>query len=82
MTRNFRTEDEGKRVVSADGETIGTCRSCRGDTAHVEPDASLERTLRQRLGWSNEGRETYPLKNTLVDRISDDEIRLRRPPNP
>jgi hypothetical protein len=81
MPRTFRTEDEGKRVVSADGERVGTCQECRGDTARVEPETDLAGTFRQRLGWPNDERETYRLSNSLVDRVGEEEIRLRRPPN-
>jgi hypothetical protein len=81
MARHFEADDVGKRVVSVDGDPVGTCRECRGDTAAIAPNTDVGRTLRQRLGWPDDGRETYQLKNTMVDRITDDEIRLRRPPN-
>jgi hypothetical protein len=80
VARHFQTEDEGKRVVTADGETVGTCRECRTDRAYVEPDTNLGRTFRQRLGWATEDDETYRLPHSMVDRIGEEEIRLRRPP--
>lgn len=76
MARNFRSEDEGKSVVSADGDEIGTVERVSGSTAHVKPAADLSQSIRRRLGWSEEDQETYHLENSQVERITDDEIQL------
>lgn len=78
MVRDFMSEDEGKRVVTADGDTIGMVKSTSGSTAHVTPDEDLSQSIRRRLGWTEEGEETYRLQTSNVDRIDDDEIRLKR----
>lgn len=78
MTRNFRSEDEGKRVVTADGDEIGTIEQASGSMAHVKPSANLSQSVRRRLGWAEEGEETYELQTTNVDSIESDEIRLKK----
>jgi hypothetical protein len=78
MVRNFNSEDEGKRVVTADGDMIGTVKQTSGSSAHVEPDENLSSSTRRRLGWTEEGEETYRLKKSNVDRITDDEIHLKK----
>lgn len=72
----FSPEDEGKRVVTADGDTVGTVRSVEGSMAHIQADADLSRSVRRRLGWTEENAETYQLRTSNVDDI-DDEIRLK-----
>lgn len=78
MARNFDSDDEGKSVVTADGDTVGTVESTSGSTAHVKPDSNLTQSVRRRLGWTEEGEETYSLEKSKVDRITDDEIRLKQ----
>ena len=78
MARDFNSEDEGKRVVTADGDTIGTIEQASGASAHVAPDEDLSRGTRRRLGWTAEGEETYQLQKSKVNRITDTEVRLRR----
>ena len=70
------TEDvEGKPVVH-DGETVGIVTEVENGTAFVEPDPGLTEKLRGKLGWSDD-EDAYPLQEAAVDRITDDEIRLR-----
>jgi hypothetical protein len=76
MVRDFKSEDEGKRVLTADGKMVGRVERVSGSSAHVEPDEDLSRSVRRRLGWTEEGRDTYRLRKANVDSITDDEIRL------
>ncbi|MFB6142826.1 MAG: hypothetical protein ABEJ30_05730 [Halorientalis sp.] len=78
MPRDFRAEDEGKRVVTADGDTVGMVDRASGTTARIRADQGLSRSIRRRLGWTEEGEETYRLQKSRVDRITDDEIRLKK----
>ncbi|SHH02155.1 hypothetical protein SAMN05443636_1639 [Halobaculum gomorrense] len=78
MVRNFRAEDEGKRVMTADGDEIGTIEQTAGSTAHVKPAMNLSQSVRRRLGWAEEGEETYELRTSKVDDIGADEIRLKQ----
>jgi len=78
IVRDFNSDDEGKRVVTADGDMIGTIEEASGASAHVAPDEDLSRGTRRRLGWTEEGEETYQLQKSKVNRITDTEVRLRR----
>lgn len=77
MTRDFSSDDEGKRVVTADGDEVGTVEQTAGSMAHIRPNENLSRSVRRRLGWSEEGEETYELETSNVEEITDDEIRLK-----
>lgn len=77
MVRNFRSEDEGKHVRTSDGDMVGTIDSASGSRAHVRPDEDLSRSTRRRLGWTEEGEETYEIRTSHVEQISDDEVHLK-----
>jgi len=77
MVRNFRNSDEGKKVMTADGEMIGTVERIRGDEAHVRPDTGLSQSVRETLGWTDESEEMYPLRHESVEQIAGDEIHLK-----
>lgn len=78
MVRNFRDEDEGKRVVTADGDEIGTIEQVSGSMAHVKPASNLSQSVRRRLGWAEEGEDTYELQTSKVDNIASNEIKLKK----
>ncbi|MBX0296253.1 hypothetical protein [Haloarcula nitratireducens] len=77
MVRNFRSEDEGKHVMTADGDMVGTIERASGGTAHVKPDSGLSGSIRRKLGWTDESEETYSLEKANVDKINDDGIHLK-----
>jgi flavin-dependent dehydrogenase len=77
MPRDFESEDEGKRVVTADGDAVGTVESTSGSAAMITADEGLSRSVRRRLGWTEEDETEYRLETSKVDRITDDEIRLK-----
>ncbi|GAA0202958.1 hypothetical protein ACFFOL_17220 [Halobaculum roseum] len=78
MVRNFRAEDEGKRVITADGDEIGTIEKTSGSMAHVKPTSNLSQSVRRRLGWAEEGEDTYELRTSKVDDIGSNEIKLKK----
>ena len=78
MCANFSDDDEGKRVVNADGEEIGIVENVHGSTVHVNPDPGVTDTIRSKLGWGDADEETYELDESNVESITDDEIRLGR----
>lgn len=79
MARNKLTEaDEGKTVVNADGDNVGMISGFRGGTAYVNPDPDLADSIMSKLGWTDVHRDDYPLDESKVETITDDEIRLRR----
>jgi len=77
MVREFRTSDEGKTVVTADGDEVGTVQKIDENMAHVQPKGSLSRSIRRRLGWAEDDQDVYEVQHDRVERISDDEIHLK-----
>ncbi|WP_336035056.1 hypothetical protein [Halobacterium yunchengense] len=76
MVRAFDSSDEGKRVVTKDGDTIGKITQVQGDEAHVEPERGLADSIRQRLGMGDKDDEMYVLAHDEVDSISENRVRL------
>jgi len=76
MVRDFDSSDEGKRVMTADGDVVGTVEMIRGGNAHVKPDTGLSQSMRRRLGWPEQGEDTYRLQKSNVHEITDDGIHL------
>ena len=77
MVRDFTPEDEGMDVFTTDDEKVGTIEKVKGNIAHVEPEQDLSRSLRRRLGWTDEGMSSYELSTEHVERIDDDGIYLK-----
>lgn len=70
--------DEGKRVVNANGDTIGIVSGVRNGRAYVDPDPGISEKFMSKLGWENIDEDDYPLVESKIDTITDDEIRLKR----
>lgn len=77
MARNFKSSDEGMDVFTADGDHVGTVERASGATAHIKPHSGLSRSMRRRLGWTEEGEDTYRLKKDHVKSIDEDGIHLK-----
>ncbi|MFW5937986.1 MAG: hypothetical protein ACOCSN_03500 [Halanaeroarchaeum sp.] len=77
MVREFRNSDEGKTVVTADGDEVGKIERIQGDMAHVRPEESLSRSIRRRLGWAEDDQDVYEIDHSSVERIADDEVHLK-----
>lgn len=77
MVREFTAGDEGKTVVTADGDEVGTIEKIDRNMAHVRPDGSLARSIRRRLGWAEEDEDVYEIEHSRVSNISGDEVRLK-----
>ncbi|MGM0592893.1 MAG: PRC-barrel domain containing protein [Halobacteriota archaeon] len=78
MSAHFSDEDEGKRVVNANGDEIGMIQTVSGGQAHVDPDPDMTDTIKSKLGWGDADEETYALDADDVEEIGDDEIHLRQ----
>lgn len=78
MVRDFKSSDEGMTVMTADGDEVGMVERVAGSRAHIKPSASLDRSTRRRLGWTEEGEETYQLQKSKVQKIDDDGIHLKK----
>lgn len=77
-TQTITEKDEGKRVVDSNGNKVGLVSGVRGGTAYVDPDPGIGDTILSKLGWDNIDDDDYPLNTSEIDRITDDEIRLKR----
>lgn len=77
MVRNFKPEDEGKAVMTKDGETVGTVEQTTGAEIHVKPEGGLSQSIRRRLGWAEKDADTYSVQKSNVEEITDDGIRLK-----
>ena len=78
MARNHVTdEDQGKRVVDTHGQKIGIISEVRSGTAYVNADPGLADIIRSKLGWSDADQEDYPLEQSRIHAITDDEVRLK-----
>lgn len=73
----FVDDDEGKRVVSSDGEEVGIITEVRRGTAYVDPDPNVFETLKSKLNWAKADEDTYPLSADQVREVTDDEVRLQ-----
>lgn len=78
MVRDFESSDEGMEVFTADGDMVGTVDSASGSTAHIRPAEGISRSIRRRLGWTEEGEETYRLRKSEVKNIDDEGIHLKK----
>jgi hypothetical protein len=77
MVRAFRSDDEGRTVMTADGDAIGSVEAVEDDSVHVKPTAALSQSTRQKLGWTDENEEMYALDHGMVEKIDDAGIHLR-----
>ncbi|PSP64206.1 hypothetical protein BRC77_04520 [Halobacteriales archaeon QH_8_64_26] len=68
--------DEGKTVLRADDEQVGTIDRVEHGTAYIDAEEGLLEGLKSMLG--DEGDGTYSLVGTDVEEITDEEVRLRR----
>lgn len=78
MARKFTKKDKGKRVVNADGDRIGIVSGVRSGTAYVDPDPGIGDRILSKLGWDDIDEDDYPLENSRIATITNDEIRLKR----
>ena len=76
MDQPLTEDDEGKQVVTRDGETVGTVRKVDQGVLHVEPSADLSERVRERLDWGDRQSDDYTLQETEVEETTDREVRL------
>lgn len=77
-TANLSEDDEGKRLVTTDGEEVGMIAEVRGGTAYVEPDPGMFDSIKAKLDWGDAGDDTYPVGPDEITEVTDDEVRLRQ----
>lgn len=64
--------------MTKDGETVGTVSKASEMELHVEPQTGLSKSIRRRLGWAEQDQDTFSVSQSNVERITDDEIRLKK----
>lgn len=78
MPRTHVSDDEqGKDVVTTNGDRVGMVKEVRNGRAYVDPDPSLTDSIRSALGWSESESGDYELTEDRIESISDDEIRVK-----
>lgn len=77
MARKFKSSDKGLKVMTADGDMVGTIDRISGNNAYVKPDRNLSDSIRRQLEWTEEGKTTYELNHDAVDNIKDDGVHLK-----
>lgn len=75
MCATFTDDDVGKRVETADGESLGTVRMTEDDTAYVDVDEGATSAIRAVLDWEAD-EEIVPLDEATVGEVTADAIRL------
>ena len=70
-------EDEGKSVVNHNGDKIGMISGFRGGKAYVDPDPGLTDSLMSKLGWNDVSEDAYPIDDSDVGTVTENEVRLR-----
>lgn len=70
--------EEGKQVVNRAGKTVGMVSKVEGNRAHVNPDPGITDTIKSKLGWGDSDEDTYPVDESDIESITDDEIQLNR----
>lgn len=69
--------DEGKKVVNANGNAIGSIIEVKDGVGYVDPDPELSDSIKANLGWGDKQLEnTFRLDSSNIDTISGDEVRL------
>lgn len=75
---NVMDDDEGKKVVNANGKKVGIVSEVRDGTAYVDPDPGITDSIRSRLGWGDADQDDYRLERNRIGTITDDEIQLKK----
>ena len=78
MPRNLTDDDEGKEVVTSEGEKIGIVKSVDHGTAHVDPDPGMTDELKAKMGWGDRDKNTYQLDSDSIETVTDDDVRINR----
>ena len=77
QTVQFTDDDVGKTVVDGHGSEIGIVSAVNHGTAYVDPDPGITTKVMATLGWENIDDDGYPLQDESIERVTNDEVRLR-----
>jgi hypothetical protein len=76
----FTDEEEGLPVVDINDNPVGVVSAVENGTAYVEFDPGFLDAIRSNLGIGAGGKGeegAYPLREEMVDRVTDEKVRLR-----
>ena len=76
-SHGFTTEDEGKQVVTAAGETVGEVVRTENGTAFVRPQRELVVGYGSRLTGCVDPSALFPLEESAVTVDADGQIRIK-----
>lgn len=72
---NVTAEDEGKTVVTRDGDEIGRISDVQNNAVVVEsPESGLSDSIRSRVNWEHTRGDKYLLQASQVDDVTDDTV--------
>lgn len=77
MAVEFTEKDEGKPIVDINDARIGTVVTVEDGTAYMNLKDELLVTLKATFGIETTEHGLYPLQDEMIDRVTDDKIRLR-----
>lgn len=77
MREDFTEEDEGKPVVDINDGRVGTVIAVRDGVAYVKFKTDLITTLEATFGFEMTKRGLYPLYDEMIDRVTDEKIRVK-----
>lgn len=72
----FSEDDDGKPVVTDDGERIGTVTAVADGAATLEADETLSDSIRE--GFGVERGATSTIRKEQISTVTDEEVRLKR----
>ncbi|NGM71149.1 hypothetical protein G6M89_19435 [Natronolimnobius sp. AArcel1] len=76
MCPTFTDDDIGKRVESADGDTIGVVAEIEHETAFVDPEPGMINTIAAVFDWDGSADDTIPVAGDAVANNTADTIQL------
>jgi len=76
MTVALSTDEEGKRVVDADGTEVGMIADVQHGTAHVEAPDDVVEELKTRFDAGQYGDDTYAIQDDDVADVDDERVVL------
>lgn len=79
MARQFSDADLEKRVVTADGQEVGSVRAVtagRATVGHATDDGRLTDEIKRLLGWAGGG-ESHDLRGDQVSWYDEETVHLR-----
>lgn len=76
MVRAFRVEDEGKQVVTSDGDVVGAVVRVREGNADVRPKPGLLQGCGSWITGPWDETDLFRLDGRTVERITDEQVVL------